>query len=241
LTCKIDILVWMLPRCVLCCRMFIFKTFTFFWIQKKKCTQGIVLGKYWLVLFIFIFLSPLNFSASCMLIYQKNLLKSFLIFNENVTPFFSKSKFKLLSLSIEAFHHLAPPHNSLLTSFKGDWCYLSTLPKYCSFSSPHHPFFLEWWNAFFYLSSQSQSVPASGVFFLPEESAPPTPSFLFLSLPSLNLVNFSLYHKVNAFFVLPSLLSVCLYTVVEVILAGLSLLVPKVYDFYWLQLSSSKV
>lgn len=116
----------MLPRCVLSCRMFIFKTSLFFWIKKKKkCTQGIVLGKYWLVLFIFIFLSLLNFSASCMLIYQKNLLKSFLIFNQSVTPFFSKSKFKLLSLSIEAFHHLAPPHNSLLTSFKGDWCSLA--------------------------------------------------------------------------------------------------------------------
>ena len=92
------------------------------------------------------------------------------------------------------------------------------------------------WNTFFCLSSQSQSVTASGVFFFPEESAPPTPSFLFSSLPSLNFVDLSLYHKVNGFFVLPSLFSVCLYAV---ILAGL--LVPKFCDFYRLQLSSSKV
>lgn len=135
-----------------------------------------MLGKYWDVLFVFIYLSPLNFSASCMLICQKNLLKSFLIFNQSVTPFFNKSKFKLLSLSIEASHHLAPPHDSLLTSFKGDWYYLSTFPKYCSFSNPHHPFFLE----YFFLSFQSKPVSYSFRSLLSGRICPTHPLLLIL-------------------------------------------------------------
>lgn len=80
----------MLPRCVLCCRMFIFKSLHFFFEYKKNVLRELC----WENTEMFYLSSPISvlwFSASCMLIYQKNLLKSFFIFNQSVTPFFSKS------------------------------------------------------------------------------------------------------------------------------------------------------
>ena len=120
-----------IPRCILCCRVFIFKTLHFL----KACyIQGTVLGRYWDVLFLFNTPSPLNLKTFCLLICKKNLFKTCWTLNQ----FFSKIKFKVFNLSIKAFHNSAPPCVSSVNIglLQGDLLFLSVFPSYHAFFPP---------------------------------------------------------------------------------------------------------
>lgn len=176
-----------------------------------------MLGKYRSVLCIFSNPSLLNFSASCILIYQES-PETFLILSRSITPFFSEVKFRLLSLLIRAFHSLVLPCLSALISFKETLVFPQCFPKVpcffqpssscCSLSCPFSNAVRRLFSTF-----PAQACLFQLVFFLHESLPPPSSSSSLLYLPSFPPFCKTVCIKDEQFllYMLVLVLSTCLY------------------------------